>query len=87
VVQGAGAAVLKLTLGKLWPLALEAGEDEVKIAGAVHDELLLLVREDKADEWASTLQQAMEEAEAKWLGNIPASAEAHHGKTWTDAKG
>jgi DNA polymerase I len=87
VVQGAGAAVLKLTLGKLWPLALEAGEDEVKIAGAVHDELLLLVREDKADEWASTLQQAMEEAEARWLGNIPASAEAHHGKTWTDAKG
>lgn len=87
VVQGAGAAVLKLTLGKLWPLVLEAGEDEVRIAGAIHDELLLLVREDKADEWAATLQQVMEESESKWLGEIPASAEAHHGKTWSDAKG
>jgi hypothetical protein len=29
----------------------------------------------------------MEEAEAKWLGDVPPSAEAHHGKTWTEAKG
>jgi DNA polymerase I-like protein with 3'-5' exonuclease and polymerase domains len=87
VVQGAGAAVLKLALAKLWKLVFEAGEDEVRIAGAVHDELLCLVREEYADKWTKLLSQVMEEAEAKWLGNVPPLAEAHHGKTWTEAKG
>ncbi|MGA0207823.1 MAG: DNA polymerase [Ilumatobacteraceae bacterium] len=87
VIQGAGAAVLKLALAKLWKLVFEAGEEEVKIAAAIHDELLLLVREGKEQEWAEKLSRVMEEAEAKWLGDVPASAEAHHGKTWTEAKG
>jgi DNA polymerase I-like protein with 3'-5' exonuclease and polymerase domains len=87
VVQGAGAAVLKLTMAKLWPLVQEAGEDEVRIAGAIHDELLLLVRQGKEDEWAATLQRVMEEAEARWLDDVPASAEAHHGPSWAEAKG
>jgi DNA polymerase I-like protein with 3'-5' exonuclease and polymerase domains len=87
VIQGAGAAVLKLALGKLWPLVFEAGEDEVRIAAAIHDELLLLVREGHEQEWADKLSRVMEEAEAKWLGDVPASAEAHFGKTWVDAKG
>jgi DNA polymerase I-like protein with 3'-5' exonuclease and polymerase domains len=86
-IQGAGAAVLKLSLAKLWKLVFEAGENEVKIAGAIHDEILILVREGKEKEWANKLQQVMEEAEAKWLGDVPPSAEAHHGKTWTEAKG
>ena len=51
-VQGAGAAILKCALGNLWPLLKEAGEDEVRIAACVHDEILLLVREEKAQEWA-----------------------------------
>lgn len=87
VVQGAGAAVLKLTLAKLWPLVYGAGESEVKIAGAIHDELLLLVREGREEHWAKTLQQAMEDAEARWLDGIPALAEAHWGRSWSEAKG
>jgi DNA polymerase I-like protein with 3'-5' exonuclease and polymerase domains len=87
VIQGAGAAVLKLALAKLWKLVFEAGEDEVKIAAAIHDELLLLVREGKEQEWKEKLSRVMEEAEAKWLGTVPASAEAHYGKSWTEAKG
>jgi DNA polymerase I-like protein with 3'-5' exonuclease and polymerase domains len=87
VIQGAGAAVLKLALAKLWKLVFEAGEDEVKIAAAIHDELLLLVREGKEQEWTEKLSRVMEEAEAKWLGTVPASAEAHYGKSWTEAKG
>jgi DNA polymerase I-like protein with 3'-5' exonuclease and polymerase domains len=79
--------VLKLTMTKLWPLVQEAGEDEVRIAGAIHDELLLLVRQGKEDEWAATLQRVMEEAEARWLDDVPASAEAHHGPSWAEAKG
>ena len=83
-IQGAGAAILKCALGKLWPLVYEAGEETVRIAAAVHDEILLLVREDAAEEWAACLKQVMEEAEAKWLGDIPALAEVSIGKTWME---
>ena len=83
-IQGAGAAILKCALGNLWPKVKEAGEDTVRIAAAVHDEILLLVREDAAQEWAATLKQVMEDAEAKWLGEIPALAEVSVGKTWSE---
>jgi DNA polymerase I-like protein with 3'-5' exonuclease and polymerase domains len=83
-IQGAGAAILKCALGNLWPKVKAAGEDTVRIAAAVHDEILLLVREDAAEEWAATLKQVMEEAEAKWLGEIPALAEVSFGKTWQE---
>ena len=83
-IQGAGAAILKCALGNLWPKVKAAGEDSVRIAAAVHDEILLLVREDAAEEWAATLKQVMEEAEAKWLGEIPALAEVSVGKTWSE---
>ena len=85
-IQGAGAAVLKLTLGKLWPLLKSDGEDVVRLAGVVHDEILLLVREEHADTWALQLQTVMEEAEARWLGDIPPLAEAKVGNSWQEAK-
>ena len=83
-IQGAGAAILKCALGRLWPLVKEAGEETVKIAACVHDEVLLLVREGQEQEWAATLKRVMEEAEAKWLGEIPALAEVHTGTRWSD---
>ena len=83
-IQGAGAAILKCALGNLWPKVLEAGEKEVKIAACIHDEILLLVREDKAQHWALQLKQVMESAEAKWLGDIPPLAEPSIGKRWSE---
>jgi DNA polymerase I-like protein with 3'-5' exonuclease and polymerase domains len=85
-IQGAGAAVLKLTLGKLWPLLHADGEDVVRLAGVVHDEIVLLVAEEHANAWALQLQSVMEEAEAKWLGEIPPLAEAKVGDSWDKAK-
>jgi DNA polymerase I len=85
-IQGAGAAVLKLTLGKLWPLLHADGEDVVRLAGVVHDEIILLVAEEHADVWALQLQSVMEEAEAKWLDKIPPLAEAKVGDSWDQAK-
>ena len=76
-IQGAGAAVLKRTLGKLWPLLKKDGEEIVRLAGVVHDEVLLLVREDHAERWALQLAKTMEDAESEWLGVVPALAEAH----------
>lgn len=86
-IQGAGAAVMKRALGKLWPKLHKATEDVVKLSGVIHDEVLLLVREDKAEEWAAELTLTMEEAEQEWLGEIPALAEAGIGDNWDSAKG
>ena len=83
-IQGAGAAILKCALGNLWPEVQKAGEDVVRIAAAVHDEILLLVKEEYADAWAEILRSKMEDAEAKWLGDIPALAETSIGKSWSE---
>jgi DNA polymerase I-like protein with 3'-5' exonuclease and polymerase domains len=85
-VQGAGAAVMKRTLGLLWPVLLKYGEMEVKLAGVVHDEVILEVKEGTEEKWAKLLQRAMEKAEAVWLGDVPALAEAKWGKSWAEAK-
>ena len=85
-IQGAGAAVLKLTLSKLWPLLRADGEERVRLAGVVHDEIILLVVEEHAETWALQLQTIMEECEARWLGDIPPLAEAKVGASWDEAK-
>jgi DNA polymerase I-like protein with 3'-5' exonuclease and polymerase domains len=85
-IQGAGAAVMKRALGKLWSKLYKSTEDVVKLAGVVHDECILLVREDKAEEWAKVLTETMEEAEQEWLGEVPALAEAGIGDSWDTAK-
>ena len=81
-VQGAGAAILKCALGTLWTHL--QGREDAKLCGAVHDELLLLVREDVQDEWKHLVKQSMEAAEAKWLGDVPAVADVNVGRTWAE---
>jgi DNA polymerase-1 len=85
-IQGAGAAVLKRTLGKLWPLLKADGEEVVRIAGVVHDEVILFVREEHADVWCEQLAAIMQDAEAEWLGDVPPLAEAKAADSWVDAK-
>jgi DNA polymerase-1 len=85
-IQGAGAAVLKRTLGKLWPLLKADGEEVVRIAGVVHDEVILFVREEHADIWCEQLAAIMQDAEAEWLGDVPPLAEAKAADSWVDAK-
>ena len=83
-IQGAGAAILKCALGNLWTEVKVCGEDKVRIAAAVHDELILLVKEQFADAWARKLKDIMENAESKWLGRVPAVAEVSVGNTWEE---
>ena len=83
-IQGAGAAILKCALGNLWPELEKVGEVEARIAACVHDEILLLVKQDKAKEWAERLRRIMESAESKWLGEIPPLAEPCIGKRWSE---
>jgi DNA polymerase I-like protein with 3'-5' exonuclease and polymerase domains len=84
-VQGAGAAILKLALANLFPQVWRV-RNHVTIAAVVHDEVLLLVRENLAQEWCDRLSQVMCDAEAKWLGVIPPLADAAVGDTWAEAK-
>ena len=56
----------------------------MRIAAAVHDEILLLVKEKDAEHWADVLRDKMEVAEARWLGDIPPLAETSIGKTWSE---
>ena len=86
VIQGAGAAVLKRTLGKLWPLLKADGEEVVRISAVIHDEIVLLVREEHAAVWIKQLSSVMEDAEAEWLDSVPAKADASAGDSWNDAK-
>ena len=81
-IQGAGAAVLKVALGNLWRCI--GNDPDVKIAAAVHDEIILLARTEKAVHYGQVLQECMESAEAKWLDEIPAVAEVKIGKRWSD---
>ena len=81
-VQGAGAAILKCALGTLWQ-HLE-GSEEAKICAAVHDELILLVKKEHVEKWKDLLKNAMESAEAKWLGDVPAIADVNVGETWQE---
>lgn len=85
-IQGAGAAILKLALARLWPHLRKDGEDQARLAAVVHDEVLMLVRTGHEERWAKLLSTVMEGAEALWLGDIPPLAEAAWGPTWADAK-
>jgi DNA polymerase I len=85
-VQGAGAAVIKHALALLWQHLADTDEDEAKLAGVVHDEVILEVAEGAEEKWAALLTEAMETAEAKWLGDVPPLAEARWGKSWAQAK-
>ena len=85
-IQGAGAAVMKRALALLWKDLLDTDEDEAKLAGVVHDEVILEVRKGAEEKWAAILTKAMETAEALWLGDVPALAEARWGTSWAQAK-
>ena len=60
------------------------GTTEVKLCAAIHDELLILVKEGLEEKWAAILKDCMETAESKWLGDVPAVADVKIGKTWQE---
>lgn len=55
------------------------------VVGQVHDEILLLVKEDEAEDKANLLWQEMTKA-PNWLPEMVIKAEVKIGKNWRDAK-
>ena len=56
--------------------------DDVHLVAAVHDELVLEVREEKAEYYKEVLETTMITAAEHVLKSVPASADASVGSSW-----
>jgi DNA polymerase I-like protein with 3'-5' exonuclease and polymerase domains len=85
-VQGSAGDIAKLAIARLWREICRAPVDEVKLIAMVHDEIVLEVREEKVEHWASVLKASMESAGSEICTSVPIVAEVAWGPTWADAK-
>jgi DNA polymerase I len=79
LIQGSGADILKVALGEL---NSAIGED-VRLVAVVHDEIVLEVREDLADEWQHKLSDIMVAAGDTVFNKTRLVAEAGIGDDWS----
>jgi len=84
-VQGTAGDIAKLAILRLWKY-MQVYPNEAILVAAVHDELVLEVRESVAEQWKERLIKAMELAGAQLIDEVPIIAEADIGETWADAK-
>ena len=70
-------------LGNLWR-HLKKHNDDVSLAACIHDELLLLCKEELAQDFAKILRKEMEFAGQIFMGDVPCIAEVKIGRTWAD---
>jgi len=80
LVQGAGADILKLSLAKL----NEYLNEEAHLIACVHDEIVIEVKEDKAEKYKKILEDCMKAAAETILKIVPAQADASIGETWAE---
>lgn len=85
-VQGTAGDIAKIAIAGLWPSIVGAPEGEVFIVSVVHDELVLEVREERAEFWKVELKREMEAAGGTVLFKVPVLAEVNYGPSWGDAK-
>jgi len=79
LIQGTGADILKVALGAL----NEHVDDKVRLVAVVHDEIVLEVKEDKAEEWQSKLSEIMVRAGDSVFNKTRLVAEAGIGEDWS----
>lgn len=80
-VQGLGADLIKLALGKL--VTALKGYD-CRILATVHDEIILEAHESIADEVAKILSEVMVSSGKEFLKLVPVEAQASIGDNWSD---
>jgi DNA polymerase I-like protein with 3'-5' exonuclease and polymerase domains len=85
-VQGTAGDIAKIAIDKLWRHVVQAPAGEAKLIAMVHDEIVLEVREERAEHWAGVLKESMELAGSEVCTHVPIVAEVSSGKTWADAK-
>jgi len=70
--QGTGADLIKLVMCEVYD---KISSEEARIIGSIHDEILLEVPEERAEEYARMLQEIMERIGSELLYPVPAKAE------------
>lgn len=78
LIQGTGADVLKIAISNL----SEQLDDDVRLIACVHDELVLEVREELAEEWAKKLQKIMLQAGDTVFQQTKVEADPSIGDSW-----
>jgi DNA polymerase I-like protein with 3'-5' exonuclease and polymerase domains len=78
LIQGSGADILKLAIANL----SEHLDQDAYLVACVHDELVLEVKEQKAEEYKQLLETVMIQAAEHVLKSVPASADASIGDSW-----
>lgn len=78
LIQGSGADILKIAVANLNKYL----NDEVHLIACVHDEIVLEVKEDKAETYKDILENIMISAAEVVLQSVPASADASVGSSW-----
>ncbi len=78
LIQGSGADILKIAIAELG----EHLSDDVHLVAAVHDELVLEVKEEEAEKYKQILEDTMIKAAEHVLKSVPASADASVGDSW-----
>jgi len=79
-IQGLGADIIKIALARVEKELVCTGEAELMIS--VHDEIVIAVDSDKADEVAVKLKNIMEEAAKVYIHKVPIIAEVSIGDNW-----
>lgn len=79
LIQGSGADILKVALGELNPYV----NDDVRLVAVVHDEIVLEVKEELADEWQHKLSDIMVKAGDTVFKKTRLVAEAGIGDDWS----
>jgi twinkle protein len=78
LIQGSGADILKIAIANL----SEHLNDGAYMVACVHDEIVLEVKEEKAEEYKKLLEETMIKAAETVLTTVPASADASVGDSW-----
>jgi twinkle protein len=81
LIQGSGADILKIAIAELND-HIQGDTCDVTMVACVHDEIVLEVREDLAEEYKTILENIMIKAAETVLRSVPASADASVGDTW-----
>lgn len=78
LIQGSGADILKIAIANL----SEHLNENAYLIACVHDELVLEVKEELANDYKELLEKTMVQAAEIILKSVPASADANIGDSW-----
>jgi DNA polymerase-1 len=83
MIQGSAADIMKLALVRAHSCFLT--EPSINVVLTVHDELVTIAPDDRAEEVAEAIRESMEGIKLKEI-NIPLLAEIHIVDKWGEAK-